>query len=136
MTWSTPKTNWESTDRFNISDYNRIKNNLEYLHEFANTLYLSFSIADMGENKESYADFFYADEFNLFEDNLKVINQTVFTQDIGYAQRFYDNGQFIKYDELNRIESAILSIYEMLNRQKAGLKVLSFRLGDMKGVRV
>ena len=28
MEWQTPKTNWTANDRFNISDYNRIKNNL------------------------------------------------------------------------------------------------------------
>ena len=135
MEWITPKTDWVSTDRFNITDYNRIKNNLEYLHEYAETLYFPFDISNMGANKDSYADYFYADEFNLFEDNLKAINQNIFTQDFGIAQRFYDNGPFIQYGELNRIESAILSIYELLGRQKAGLTKLSFRLGDMKGVK-
>ena len=85
MAWITPKTNWISTDRFNIADYNRIKNNLEYLHE--------------------------------------------------YAQRFYDNGPFIQFGELNRIESAVLKIYELLGRQEAGLSKLSFRLGNAKGVK-
>ena len=136
MSWQKPKTDWKSTDRFNISDYNRIKNNLEYLHGFAEKLYLPFSIDDMGDDKESYADYFYADEFNLFEDNLKTINQNVFTQDFGIAQKFYDNGPFIKYDELNRIESAILSIYNMLSRQTSGLRTIAFRLGNMKGVKI
>lgn len=135
MAWITPKTNWISADRFNIADYNRIKNNLEYLHEYAETLYLPFDFNDMGNNKDDYADYFYADEFNLFEDNLKILNQNVFTQDFGIAQRFYDNGPFIQYGELNRIESAILKIYELLGRQKAGLPKLSFRLGNMKGVK-
>ena len=29
--WVEPKTNWSSNDRFNIADFNRIKNNLEFL---------------------------------------------------------------------------------------------------------
>lgn len=135
MAWITPKTNWISTDRFNIADYNRIKNNLEYLHEYAENLYLPFNFNDMGNNKSDYADYFYADEFNLFEDNLKILNQNVFTQDFGIAQRFYDNGPFIQFGELNRIESAVLKIYELLGRQEAGLSKLSFRLGNAKGVK-
>ena len=89
----------------------------------------------MGNNKSDYADYFYADEFNLFEDNLKILNQNVFTQDFGIAQRFYDNGPFIQFGELNRIESAVLKIYELLGRQEAGLSKLSFRLGNAKGVK-
>lgn len=135
MTWTTPKTDWKSTDRFNISDYNRIKGNLEYLHEFAEELYLSFSTEDMGDNKESYADYFYADEFNLFENNLKILNQNIFTQDFGIAQKFYDNGPFIQYGELNRIESATLSMYNLLTIQKKNLPRMAFRLGNAKGVK-
>lgn len=136
MAWIEPKTNWASTDRFNIEDYNRIKGNLEYLHEKAVEISAIFSIQDMGNEKTDYADFFYASEFNLFEQNLATINQNIFTQNYGVAQTFYDNGPFIQWEELNRIESATLSMLEILNRQKAGLRKLSFRLGNMKGVKV
>lgn len=34
--WIKPKTNWVSTDRMNLEDYNRIKNNITYLKEKAN----------------------------------------------------------------------------------------------------
>ena len=136
MAWIEPKTNWSSTDRFNIEDYNRIKGNLEYLCEKANEISGTFSITDMGDEKSSHSLFFYADEFNLIEQNLDTINQNIFTQNFGVAQKFYGNGPFIKWDELNRIESAILNMKELLSRQEAGLIRLSFRLGDMKGVRV
>lgn len=136
MAWIDPKTNWASTDRFNIEDYNRIKGNLEYVYEKAVEISAIFSIQDMGNEKTGYADFFYASEFNLFEQNLATINQNIFTQDYGVAQTFYDNGPFIQWEELNRIESATLSMLEILNRQKAGLRKLSFRLGNMKGVKV
>lgn len=136
MAWTTPKTNWTADDRFNISDYNRIKGNLTALHEKAKQLYPCFQIADMGEDKSSYADYFYADEFNNFEQNLETINQNVFTQNIGTGQTFFDNGVFIQYGELNRLESGMLKIYEMLDRHKAGLLKMPFRLGNLKGVRV
>ena len=136
MVWTEPKTNWVSTDRFNIQDYNRIKGNLEYLHRKAIEITRMFGISDMGENKSDYEDYFYASEFNLFEQNLEIINQNIRTQDFGMAQTFFDNGPFIQWEELNRIESAMLSILEMLKRQAAGLRRLSFRLGNMKGVAV
>lgn len=135
MAWIQPKTNWAVGDRFNISDYNRIKGNLIFLHERAEELYTDFDIINMGADKE-YSDYPYAREINNFEKNLETINDNVYTQDLGVTATFYSNGAFIQWDELNRIESGILSIYEMLNRQEAGLPVLSFRLGGMKGVRV
>lgn len=134
MMWVQPKTNWTAGDRFNISDYNRIKVNLNFLHKRAEQFYFGFDIIDMGTDK-GYSDYPYAREINNIEKNLETINRNVFTQDIGDTTTFYSNGSFIKWDELNRIESATLSIYEMLNRQEAGMAPLSFRLGNMKGVK-
>ena len=136
MEWIEPKTDWAESDRFNIGDYNRLKGNLIFLHEQAEELYPRFQIADMGADKNSYADYFYADEFNKFEENLETINESIFTQALGVRQTFFDNGVFIQYDELNRLESGMLKIYEMLDRHKAGLLKMPFRLGNLKGVRV
>ena len=134
MPWIQPKTDWESSDRFNASDYNRIKGNLNFLHERAEQFYPNFGIIDMGADK-GYADYPYAKEINNFEKNLETINKNVYTQNIGMTSTFYSNGAFIQWNELNRIESATLRLYEMLNRLQAGLPVLAFRLGNVKGVR-
>ena len=45
--WNEPKTDWKETDRFNIQDFNRIKNNLAYLHEQMINLDLYFPIKEM-----------------------------------------------------------------------------------------
>lgn len=135
MAWIQPKTNWAVGDRFNISDYNRIKGNLNFLHERAEELYQDFNIINMGADK-GYSEYPYAREINNFEKNLETINENVFTQDFGDRQTFVPNGVFITYDELNRIESAILNMYNLLDRQKAGLIRLAFRFGNMKGVQV
>lgn len=135
--WHAPKTNWVKLgDRFNIQDYNRIKGNLEYLNERASKLIIQFNIDDMGPDKETYRASFYAAEFNRFERNLEVINKHILMQNYGIAQQFYDNGPFIDYEELNRIEGAILSMNEILDNLEAGLTRLSFRMGNWKGVRV
>ncbi len=135
MPWVQPKTDWNASDRFNMTDYNRIKGNLNFLHARAEQFYSDFGIIDMGEDK-GYADYPYAREINNFEKNLETINKSVYTQDIGDTATFYSNGAFIQWNELNRIESATLRIYEMLNRQEAGLPVLALRLGNAKGVKI
>lgn len=134
--WHTPKTNWKATDRFNYVDYNRIKNNLTYLYELAQEVYKQFSIVDMGADIEYYTGWFTAAAFNAFESNLETINKNIFTQDYGVSQRFFNNGQFIKWDELNRIESATLQMNDFLERQKATLRKLPFRLGAFREVRI
>lgn len=134
MAWVAPKTDWTSSDRFNISDYNRIRGNLEYLHDYVEKLYTFFSMEDLGVDKQSYADYFYAREFNGFEKALEQINSTAYTQDIGTKQTFSDNGVFIDWNELNRLESATLKIYNLLERQENALPRMAFRLGNGKGV--
>lgn len=134
--WQEPKVNWSSTDRFNLRDYNRIKNNLKWLHEKANMLYKMFDIVDMGDDMTEYTARWSAESFNAFEDNLATINANIFTKDYGIAQRFYANAPFIKWDELNRIESATLNMKKILVNLEAGLPRLAFRLGANKEVKV
>lgn len=129
MAWTIPKTYWKISDRFNIADYNRIKNNLAYLHEKAVELYTSFEVQDMGSDKTSYADFFYADEINTMENNLDTIASNTFGKDYGTKKTFADNGAFIDYNELNRIESASLDLYNQLSGQYEGRRMLTFMLG-------
>ncbi len=139
--WHTPKTNWKPTDRFNFVDYNRIKNNLTWLHEKAQELWKPFNIEYMGEDLKEPEPFEPAPPwkvrfFNAWEENLDTINKNIFTQDYGERQIFFENGAFIQWNELNRIESAILEMRDILDRQEAGLRKLSFRLGTFKGVKI
>ena len=135
VVWTNPKTNWKNTDRFNVYDFNRIKNNIEYLHNEAELLYKNFEISNMGQNIESYENYWDVSFFNAFEKNVETINNIIFTQDYGVMQRFFENGPFIKWDELNRIETACLRMKDILHRQKIGLRKIPFSLGNMKGVR-
>ena len=81
MAWSTPKTDWNGEtvdgvyigDRFNAVDFNRIKNNLEYLRELAIKMYEEFSIQSLGSDRTP-KDFFYADEINALEDNTEFLS--------------------------------------------------------------
>jgi len=131
MGWTTPKTDWKSTDRFNYSDYNRIKNNISYIQSKANERILihSVSITDMGDDITSYSAFFYADEFNAFEDNVKKINESGIYKTSIKTHTFYPNAKFINYEELNELESAILTVKMSVDDSDKKQK-LSIRLGN------
>ena len=132
----TPKTNWTNTDRFNIGDYNRIKNNLAYLGEIGNALFSTFDLKDMGSDKADYAGHWKAQEFNLFEENLDIIVKNFPEYNAGVRKTFFENAPFIDYKELNRIESAILYFYKVAVVHKKTLPRLAVRMGNVKGVRV
>jgi hypothetical protein len=131
-----PKTDWLSSDRFNIEDYNRIRNNILYIHGIANQVYPSFELESMGESKNSYDGYWTANEFNAIESNVSAINDHILSKDYGVPQRFFPNGAFIKWDELNRIESAISSMNAILARQKGSIPRLQFRLGNYKSIKI
>ena len=132
MSWITPKTDWTGNDAVSYSNYNRIKNNLNYLKELANELYLPFSIEDMGADKNKTSHY-YASEFNAFENNLTTINDSIYSLEIGTEKTFVDGGKFIDYTELNRIESACLNIYKLLTKQKESISTLPFVCGSAIG---
>lgn len=136
--WINPKTDWNGYtdsdgvyhgDRFNIEDFNRIKNNLRFLRDFAVKMYPDFDIEDMGGYK-GYDDYPYADEINTMENNLDTIAESTIRTSYGEKQVFMDNGAFIDYKELNRIESAILDIYNKLLTQHDGRRMCTFMLGS------
>lgn len=113
MNWIEPKTDW-SGEAFNAVDYNRIKNNLLFLHEKIDALFPpELDTPDFGADK-TYSDWYYASEFNAFEDELESLNQRAYNYDIGKKQKFVDLGKFIGYEELNRIENATLKLYQMV----------------------
>ncbi len=139
MAWSTPKTDWNGEtvdgvyigDRFNAVDFNRIKNNLEYLRELAIKMYEEFSIQSLG-NDRTPKDFFYADEINALEDNLKTINNNSLKRSYGNVPVYVDNGNTMDFKELNRLESAILDLYEKLTNEYEGRRMFTWNFG-MKG---
>lgn len=139
MTWEAPKTDWFGEmvdgvyvgDRFNATDFNRIKNNLSYLRELALKMYDEFTIHSLGEDRTP-VDFFYADEINKLEENLNTINSNTIKRSYGVAPTYTDNGNTMTFTELNRLESAILDLYDRLTNQSEGRRTLQFNFG-MKG---
>lgn len=119
MEWKTPKTDWAARqdskgnyigDFFNVEDFNRIKNNIEILGAMARKFWPVFLKVMPDRNYEEYP---YADEINALADNLEAINEYVGCE-IGVKTVYEDNGRFIGYADLNRIESACLKLYETM----------------------
>lgn len=127
MAWITPKTDWTATSYFNVADYNRIKGNLEHLNGMINQVYPDLSIASMGSNK-NYSSYIYADEFNLFETNLVLMKNWIVPLGIGNAVIYSANAPTPNYVELNRIESAMLKMYENLYGEIYGRPMMQFTL--------
>ena len=139
MSWTTPKIDWygETTDgvytgdRFNATDFNRIKNNLEYLRELAITMYKDFAIQSVGNDK-TFEDFLYADEINALENNLITINNNTLNGSYGTAPSYVSNGNTMDFKELNRLEGATLDLYNKLTNESEGRRMFTWNLG-MKG---
>lgn len=141
MSWETPKTDWYGAvvdnvytgDRFNYTDYNRIKNNLVYLRNLAIKMYDEFSINDVGSDK-SVAEYYYAEEINQMEENLEIINSHTLAREYGDAPTYADNGNTPDYTELNRLESAILDLYDRLSNQSEGRRTFEWNFGVKGGL--
>ena len=129
MAWQTPKTNWVATDFINYTDYERIRQNIAYLHDLAAELYYKMPSLNPMAEKNSYALYPYASEWNALETNLhRIFNNIVTVRSIGNLMTFYDNGTTPLFSELNRIETATLDMYNTLNGQALGRPMLSFIL--------
>lgn len=140
MAWVTPKTDWNGNtsadgtyigDRFNAADFNRIKNNLDYLRELAIKLYDEFAINVLGDDR-TVEDYFYADEINQLEENLITINTNTLKRSYGTAPTYVDNGRTMDFTELNRLESAMLDLYDRLSNESEGRRMFTWNFG-MKG---
>lgn len=139
--WQTPKTDWHGErdkqgvytgDRFNAKDFNRIHQNIQYLKEFAEKLYSDVpSIPTI--RTVQVGDFVYADEINQIEDNFKRIAQFTFNRNYGDCPVYHDNDSFINFRELNRLESAILDVYDRLTNQYNGRRTFTWAFGTKGG---
>lgn len=125
--WIEPKTDWDKNSRFDMRDYNRIKNNLNYLRELFLTLYPWLLWQDMGSDK-GYADYPYADDVNRFEDNLDTLNKSFIRFDMGEKRNFFENQPFIDFNELNRIERGIMMLYTHFEGSSRARPTLKFTL--------
>ena len=135
MAWTTPKTNWVSTDFINFEDYNRIIDNLAYIKDLADKYYSIIGYVEQEDVADEYVLPFIS-LYNTVEQNLEELNEATYQFAIGDTKTFAINQPYIDYAELNRIESATLKIKNTLVAQKENIPTLSFTLGNYRGLRL
>lgn len=134
-TWIESKTDWSTDDYFNAEDYNRIVGNLMYLKMFARKLFGKNVPFEIPLSKGT-SDMFYADEMNGIENLVEAINSSSYAFNFGEKTIYTDNGNVPIADEYNRLESAILKLYETMQVHEESLPKLAITLGNEKGIRV
>ena len=139
--WIAPKTDWNADvdvngnyigDYFNASDYNRIKNNVEYIHGIAEKVYGTIPLTSMGEDK-TLTDFIYADEMNLIEDNLNTISQMTIGEPFN-EHGYEENGRMMTFYELNYLEGFIYYLCDKITNAFYGRHQMRFRMDYKKEV--
>lgn len=135
MAWITPKTNWVSTDYVNVSDINRIKNNILYLYDYASSVFniYSYNIPDLGPDLE-YSSLFYASFMNKIENALQDINSSTFNYRYKISY-WFPNQSTPTYIDYNRIETMIQKIYDALTSRRETIVSLSFVIGRQRGIK-
>lgn len=137
MAWQTPKTDWKiqpvdengryNGDWFNVADYDRITGNITALSDLAKELYLSCPIEDMPA--QTVSDFPFAYIINTIEENVNSIATNTWKPHNYPGPKIWRSNQATPtVNDLNRVESALLSIYQALQQQKTNRSKLSFQL--------
>ena len=114
-------------DFFNVEDYDRIKQNIEYLREYAYFLYGGFTLRGMAAvTVESYG---YASTIDALDANLEAIAANTFRPpDMLPVKQWRGNQPPPGDDDWNRIENTCLLLFEQFERQSACLPKLAFEL--------
>ena len=147
MEWITPKTNWTEDDYINVSDYNRIRNNIIYLAQDeilpAYIYFGSYSPEIIAPMLNSYVidystyDNIYA-SWNAIENmlNWMSLGCNLPEDDIFEKKVFKEFDNYIDYEELNRIENMTLYFYNLYLKMKEVGKKLPMELGHEGDIRL
>lgn len=132
--WVTPKTNWNGNENeyFNISDYQRIKGNIEYLYDFIKVFDMSNSIP-YSMISVNYLTVPKSSFYNNIVENIYYLKD-IFPSVNGFkTMRNYVEKQNIwTFEDLNIIENNLLCLKQVIDSKYLARNKLPFKLG-MKG---
>lgn len=137
MEWQAPKTDWKAEydengrytgDYLEAADYNRIYGNMEYLRQLRSALWPWYDFWGWMPPDMTAASFARAEDFNGLEGLLQQLAASTADPGIGPAHRWEENGPSPTAADLNRIESGVLAIYNLLKQQKIAQPKLAFGL--------
>ena len=125
MGWTTPKTNWVNNEYFNITpDYDRIKGNLDYLHELAEGMYWGIGYVSLPKftTSDYPTESFFNDIVNATQ---ALIDNFVKPAGVQAMRSYTGNGRAWNADDLNAIEGNHLLLYQALQAGSA-MKTVSY----------
>lgn len=119
--WMKPKVDWQSTDYFNIEDWQRIRSNLEHLCEWMLNAGLGRVPLLETDTGRGYEELPYVHLVNNMEENLRQLQEVFavdFTENVG-AKFWYDRLDALyssnpTCDDWNRWETILLRVYESI----------------------
>lgn len=137
MAWQTPKTDWAIRynengeyvgDYFNVTDYNRIKGNLEHLAQQAALYAVAPTALDIPTIDVSM--FCYVEPYNAVERAIdKLLATGVITTNTVATKTWLSNAYMPTAEDYNRIENACLEIYHWFQMLSQSTLQLPIRLG-------
>ena len=133
MAWQTPKTDWNVNDYFNLVDWNRIKENYEYLAQRLSASFITKDITLEDTMALPYYDIVNNLEFNL--DSLAKTPATFFpfSKENWYARTSENYVRNPNYEDFNRwesIEAQLKEYYESMSSQVNNLHSGTFTAGN------
>lgn len=134
MSWTTPKTDWSPTSRWDKTDVNRIQDNLMFLRDHSSLMFNPPNYASMRLNLD-YTDDIYASDFNKITQNTLALNEATFKFPVSEFPVFVANGGTPTDTYLNGIESLLEQIKDKLDTNISILNRLPVVLGNTKGVK-
>lgn len=119
--WTTPKVNWQSTDYYNIEDWQRVRSNLEHLHTWLQNLKASGPPLLETDTGREYNELPYVHLVNNMEENLANLQETFgvnFVEDVA-RKTWYDRLDIMyesnpTYADWNRWETILKRVYESI----------------------
>ena len=119
--WTTPKTDWKSTDYYNIEDWQRVRSNLEHLRDALIEMGTPVSTLRTTDTGRSYAELPHVFLVNNMEKNLSMLREafgTDFTEDVA-QKTWYERLESMyssnpTYQDWNRWEIILKRIYESI----------------------
>ena len=126
--WQNPKINWLPTDYFNVIDFERIVNNIDYVYNLALSLYPPFNHRYVDKDVE-YTYIPHADTWNNISYNLRTINANTLNLSFGNYPTYVDNGKSPNYEMFNLWETHTQNLLEGLKDKAKLLPRLKCKLG-------
>lgn len=134
MGWITPKTNWTTSDYYNVGDLNRVENNIAEVRSYL--VLIGYNVPSITtKTNRSTADYDLVSSINRIESNLETI-KTAFVTPLDWQPTINWTAQTkLTADIANRWETSALNLYSLAqNTYAAFVYCGNFVTGNQGGL--